>query len=187
MRRRTARGFTIVETLVAITVLMISVAGPLVVASKGLTAALYARDQMTASFLAQETMEVVKNAHDNNMADTSASTWLSYYQLDSNQCTRANPCDASAIGASGNTWNITSGASAPLALDDQNGYGITGSSDSIFSRSFYLSDPASPDPNNPAPCTASLTECSVIVTVSWNEGTIPYEVRLSSEIDKVLR
>jgi Tfp pilus assembly protein PilV len=50
-------GFTIVETLVAITILMIAIAGPLTIAQKGLTASTYARDQMIASFLAQDGLE----------------------------------------------------------------------------------------------------------------------------------
>ncbi len=55
------KGFTIIETLVAITILMIAVAGPLTIAQKGLTASVYARDQVTASFLAQELMEYNKS------------------------------------------------------------------------------------------------------------------------------
>ncbi|MEK7184741.1 MAG: prepilin-type N-terminal cleavage/methylation domain-containing protein [Patescibacteria group bacterium] len=54
-------GFTIIETLVAITILMISIAGPLTIAQKGLTASIYARDQITASYLSQELMEKIKN------------------------------------------------------------------------------------------------------------------------------
>ena len=43
------KGFTIIETLIAITVLMIAVAGPLSVASKGLLSAQISKDQMIAS------------------------------------------------------------------------------------------------------------------------------------------
>ena len=62
----TNKGFTIVETLVAITILMISIAGPLTIAQKSLNAANQAKDQVTASYLAQDQMELIKNARDNS-------------------------------------------------------------------------------------------------------------------------
>jgi type II secretory pathway pseudopilin PulG len=54
------KGFTIIETLVAITILMISIVGPLTIAQKSLNASIYAKDQVIASFLAQEQIELVK-------------------------------------------------------------------------------------------------------------------------------
>jgi len=44
------KGFTLVETLVAITVLMLSIAAPLTIAATALFSAYYARDEITASF-----------------------------------------------------------------------------------------------------------------------------------------
>jgi prepilin-type N-terminal cleavage/methylation domain-containing protein len=60
------QGFTIIETLVAITILLISIAGPLTIAQKSLTAATLAKDQVIASYLAQDLMEYIKNTRDNN-------------------------------------------------------------------------------------------------------------------------
>ncbi len=53
-------GFTLVETLVAISVLMVAVASPLTIAQKSLSSALYAKDQTTAFFLAQDAVEYLK-------------------------------------------------------------------------------------------------------------------------------
>lgn len=74
------KGFTIIETLVAVTILMISIVGPLTIAQKSLMASIYARDQVTASFLAQDIIEKIKNDKSNALlANTVFSTWVSTY------------------------------------------------------------------------------------------------------------
>ena len=57
-------GFTLVEALVAISLLMVAISSPMYIAQKGLSASMFARDQMTASFLAQDGIEAVKNIRD---------------------------------------------------------------------------------------------------------------------------
>lgn len=58
-------GFTLVETLVAIAILTLAVAGPLYTASRAIVAAETARDQLIASYLAQEGIEYVRKMRDN--------------------------------------------------------------------------------------------------------------------------
>lgn len=54
------KGFTLIETLVAIAILVTGVIGPLSIAYQGVSLSLLARDQITASFLAQEGLEFVR-------------------------------------------------------------------------------------------------------------------------------
>lgn len=61
---RYSRGFTLVETMIAVTILTFAVAGPLFTASRALVAAEIARDQLTASYLAQEGIEYVRAMRD---------------------------------------------------------------------------------------------------------------------------
>jgi len=60
------RGFTVLETLVAIFILVLAITGPMVFAQTGLRSAFLARDQITAFFLAQDAIETIKNVRDNN-------------------------------------------------------------------------------------------------------------------------
>lgn len=60
------KGFTIMETLVAIAILLLSITGPMAFSQNGLRAAFYARDQVTAFYLAQDAIEFVKNRRDHN-------------------------------------------------------------------------------------------------------------------------
>lgn len=52
------------ETLVAVTILALAVAGPLYVANRAYVAAQISADQLTASFLAQEGVEYVRGVRD---------------------------------------------------------------------------------------------------------------------------
>jgi len=63
------KGFTLMETLVAIFILMLSITGPMVFAQNGLRAAFLSRDQITAFFLAQDAIEYIKNVRDGNVID----------------------------------------------------------------------------------------------------------------------
>jgi len=74
-KRVRTQGFTLIETLVAIIILTVAIAGPLTIASKSLSSALLARDQITAFFLAQEGVELVRNTRDTN--SLTGNPWLS--------------------------------------------------------------------------------------------------------------
>ncbi|PIR86263.1 hypothetical protein COU13_01890 [Candidatus Kaiserbacteria bacterium CG10_big_fil_rev_8_21_14_0_10_43_70] len=60
------RGFTLIETMVAISLLVVSVAAPMSLAVRSLSSAFYARDQVTAFHLAQEAIESIRIVRDGN-------------------------------------------------------------------------------------------------------------------------
>jgi len=62
------KGFTILESLVSISILAVAVTGPLVYVTNSLKAAEIARDQTIAFYLAQDAIEHIKNIRDNNTA-----------------------------------------------------------------------------------------------------------------------
>jgi len=53
-------GFTLIESLVGITILLVSVIGPLYIAFQGVSLSILAKNQVIASYLAQEGIEFVR-------------------------------------------------------------------------------------------------------------------------------
>ena len=60
----TTRGFTLIETMIAVAILSLAVAGPLYAANRAIVAAQVARDQLVALYLAQEGIEYVRAMRD---------------------------------------------------------------------------------------------------------------------------
>ena len=63
----TRRGMTLIETLVAISILAVAIVAPMSLTMQSLSAAYYARDQITAFNLAQEAIESVRAVRDGNI------------------------------------------------------------------------------------------------------------------------
>jgi prepilin-type N-terminal cleavage/methylation domain-containing protein len=70
------KGFTLIETLIAIMFLLISITAPLSAASNGLAASFFARDQIVAFYLAQDVVETIKYLRDNHVLTNGSGTWL---------------------------------------------------------------------------------------------------------------
>ncbi len=75
-----SRGFTILETLVAIAILIIAITGPLAIVAQSLRSSYFSRDQITAYYLAQEAIEYVRNTRDTfglDQTSHSGEDWIS--------------------------------------------------------------------------------------------------------------
>jgi len=70
--RRTTRaqsGITLIECIVAVSILIGAISGPLALTSQSLKASRDARNELIATNLAQEAIEILHNIRDNNSAD----------------------------------------------------------------------------------------------------------------------
>ncbi len=122
-------GFTLLETMVAVTLLAVAIVAPMSLTAQSLASAYYARDQITAFYLAQEGLEAVRNVRDNNILFNSQSTGSTVNLLNGIPDTN----NASfRIDARNNTMTLCSvdslpgGACKPLETDGTlYGYGLT--------------------------------------------------------------
>jgi type II secretory pathway pseudopilin PulG len=92
------KGYSLVEALVAISILLIALVGPMTIAAKGIQSANYVREQTIAISLAQEGIEAFIAARNDatiealNSGNLSASwDWVSDSRI--NDCRGANGCN----------------------------------------------------------------------------------------------
>lgn len=161
MRTSHNAGFTLVETLVAISVLLVSLAGPLTIATKGLSTALFSRDQVIAFYLAGEAVEYVRNVRDTNILNNRP--WLT--GLDA--CLAGNSC---AVDVKNLTVSDCAGTCAPLRYDPTTKfYSYTAGSASPFRRTVSIT-------------AVNADEVSVSVTVSWRTGALTKQFSIREHI-----
>jgi prepilin-type N-terminal cleavage/methylation domain-containing protein len=77
-RRRIKYGFTLVEMLVAVAILVGSIVGPIFLAAQGIAVATEAKNRILAAYLADEAIEFVKNKRDGNLLN--GESWLAGFE-----------------------------------------------------------------------------------------------------------
>ncbi|PIR44669.1 MAG: hypothetical protein COV10_03540 [Candidatus Vogelbacteria bacterium CG10_big_fil_rev_8_21_14_0_10_51_16] len=158
-------GFTLLETLVAITVIIFAVTGPLTLAAKSLAQSQYARDQITAFYLAQEGLEIIRYHRDTNAGSAWRTTGGPVHS-----CTDANGCDVNvrdlAAVACVSTCEPLLMSTLPALSGGEDGIlyvpgnsGGTGSPTSKYTRTINVTQQS----NNP-------NEWKIKAEVSWPAG-----------------
>ncbi len=172
------RGFTLVETLVAIAILMIAIAGPLTIASKGLTAATYAKNQVIASFLAQDLIEYVKSQEVNLGFDN----FLSQFDEGSIACTfEADECN---IDTTDSAANLDRDNDGQLYFSPAGGYrpSASGATISPFRRIFFISNP-----DGSTLTDLNTDQIKITVKIFWSTGILDNELVFESYLFDVLK
>ena len=168
------RGFTLVETMVAVSIVTISIVGPLYSLQKGVVASYTARDRLIASSLAQEGIEYAHSVRDANYLYNIANpgslrSW--FYGLDgtggSVNCTAGVSC---IVDATQSTATVCSGTCPPMRLSSTGLYNqgaVSGTNSTTrFTRVVKLTS-------------LNAHEMKVTVTVTWVTGSVSYSVDLS--------
>lgn len=66
-KQTTQKGFTLVETLVAVSILLIIIVGPMTISTSTARSTSFASEQVTAFFLAQEGAEIIQKVRDDEL------------------------------------------------------------------------------------------------------------------------
>ncbi len=185
------RAFSLIETIVAIAILSFVVVAPLSLAQRGLNASVYAKEQITAFYLAQEAIEYARNVRDaNNFAGRSRSSdWL--LGLDNCKLSSGGPCGVD-VTADGSQSQPQTFSCAPdprhCQLTFQSATGVYGErrdnngnpdtaggwQDTVYTRKLMITPfGVTGDP---------VAGADLVVTVSWQTGLITKSFSVNEKI-----
>lgn len=172
-------GFTLIETLVGISILLVAVVPVLVLLGNDLSYITSARDKVTALYLAEDAMDFIKYRVDTNF-NSGAADWLDGFTY---VCGFGNPnCQ---IDSFNDTVTSCSGTCPLIQIDPVSGaYGYnSGWANTKFTRTIMLQSesgivpantivPGSPDPSSNA------EGMSIDVIISWLDKGVPRQFTL---------
>ena len=152
------KGFTIIESLVAISILVLVIVGASSAIQTGISSYIFSKDQIIAFYLAQEGFEQIRNMRDEN--GLKDQNWLTSLSLNSSDaCYFGNACIVDTIN---NTVTRCSNVGNCPVLRQNATSGFFGYDASwpatIFRREVILTQ-------------INANEISVQVTVNWSKGT----------------
>jgi prepilin-type N-terminal cleavage/methylation domain-containing protein len=151
------KGFTLIETMVAVFLLATAIAGPITIAAKAVISTTVARNQIVAFFLAQDGVEYVRYKRDSNkLAKVGWTTGLGSCTSTTGAtlCTVDSVTDTVAACTSNICSNLYYDATA-----GSYGYDVS-KAPTIFKRTVSIKN----DPSGTTPYEALVT-----VTVSWSD------------------
>lgn len=191
-------GFTLLETVVALAVLVAGVVGPVSLVTRGIYDFSFSKNKITAANLAEEGIELIRVIRENNMiCDVLNGPTVWPWNEDPSppdppngntfsNITAGVSVDRSVATTCGGVGGVTIispilslGCSGKLRLDPATGaYGYTSGQETIFSRCVQaLVPPGIPDSDAPPE-----DQMDIISTVTWSERGVNREVKLRERL-----
>lgn len=158
------KGFTIIESLVAISILVSAVVAGFSAAQSGLSSYILSKEQVSAFYLAQEGFEQVRNIRDANRL--SGNNWLAGIASNSSDpCYFGNACTVS-VAETNSLIRCDGVGECPFLRKSADGfYGYN----SLW--------PLTPYKREITLVSINSNEIAVTVTVSWSKGIISREFK----------
>lgn len=144
--KKNQQGFTLIETFIAITILLFAVMGPMSLVSRSIVDIGYAANQIVAFYLAQEGLELAINRRaQNEIENTSGETpyWLTGLEDCTTDDTGDKYCQISPDlnNLSVITEPCTPQSCEPLLIDENGLYNYDDGEESIFTRYLTIQKP----------------------------------------------
>ena len=174
------QGFTILETIVAISIISLSISGVFSAVQQSLSQATISKDEVKAFYLAQEAIEVIRNKRDVNQLNkinTGAGSWLDGITSACPFATEAakNTCTVDATNFEIVNCGINNWGSCIQNLKQDSStfrYGYNSSwSGTAFKREIQIELVRNDEYGNPV-------EIAITVEVSWNGGKFKVKTHL---------
>lgn len=177
--RENLRGFTLLETLIGIAILVVAITATFTAVQSGLSSSIESRDQVTAFFLAQEGIEFIRNARDTNVLTSGGVNWLVGPPKDfSTACMGGRYCTVDSVSNTVTSCPTpTLLSSCPFLKQDRvtnsPTYGMYGENASwtttLFRRVIQIQS-------------ISADEVVITVTIDWSKGAFPKTFKVHESI-----
>ena len=162
-------GFTLVETLVAVSIFSISILGMMSVLGSSIANTNYAKRKIIATYLAQEGIEYIRNMRDTYVLYTIPGGWTAF-KADIAPCGLPDKCGFDNSALSPDVFICTTQDGQCKLFEDNGNYNTNSlGADSGFVRTVYID-------------TISQDEMKIFSTVSWTQGSGERSITFSENL-----
>lgn len=163
------RGFTLVETLIAISIFSVSVVSMMSVLGNGISDTNYAKKKIIAGYLAQEGIEYIRNMRDTYILYTTVpgNSWNGF-KAKLNPCNPTNECRFDTV-FSHDVSVCNNPNDCKLYVSNGSYTTNTSGTDSGFTRKIWMT-------------TVGADEVKIYSAVSWVQGSGPVSITFSEDL-----
>jgi type II secretory pathway pseudopilin PulG len=169
--KKISGGFTLVETLVAVSIFSVSVIALMSFLATNISNTSYAKNKMIATYLAQEGIEYIRNIRDTYVLYPVNGDWNSF-KTKLASCNSENGCGFDSSASLADSIFQCSGNRCKLYLYNGNYNTNLNGVDSGFTR-IILRELVGGQNSG---------EIKIISTVSWTQGAVPHSITFSENL-----